>query len=423
MAANVQHTSALTVPSGAPTTAPTVGAYLADEITGKVVLQALSEQGWATDNVCIGGIDAAIDDIAQRNSEFGCPDVLIVDLTGSPDPRTDIQALAEVCDPGTLVTALGTWNDVSLYRDFLQAGVQDYLMKPVTADALRQSLAVAEGLLSEPEFTPAPVPAAAAEPATQQQVIVTGVRGGLGASSLATNLASYFAGQGRQTALMDMDLVFGTTAMQFDLEPGRGLVDALENPSRVDGLFLERAVVKPTTNLAILASEVPPNSMGMVAPGADGQLVGALKENFSHLVIDLPRHQIDRFPQIFEQSSDLIILADLSVVSARDTIRLIAHAKSVAPHLSVHLVGAMMGLGGHEVDAKDFENSVEHPFTATMPFEPKVFVQAAQAAKSVIDVAPQSKITGIIRKLAAAVDAEEERAEKPGWLARLLGQS
>src|SRR3546814_3700897 len=77
---------------------------------------------------------------------------------------------------------------------------------------------------------------------------VIGARGGVGASSIATSLAWLLAEkENRSTALLDLDVHFGTGAMAFDLEPGRGLADALENPSRIDGLFIERAMLRATS--------------------------------------------------------------------------------------------------------------------------------------------------------------------------------
>lgn len=394
---------------------PTLGAFVSDDITKRGLQQALIDRNWTPLHLGDGGIDEAIDTLAKGE----CPNVLIVDLTGSPDPRADMQALAEVCEAGTLVTALGTWNDVSLYRDLLQAGVQDYLMKPAAADALGQSLDQALALLQEPaDQTPTSAPVDVAK----QQVLVTSVRGGLGCSTLAANLAWHFAKTGLETALLDMDLVFGTAALQFDLEPGRGLADALENPARVDGLFLERAVVKPAENLSILGSEAPPNSLRSIADGAEEQLLGTVKDNFSHVVIDLPRQQLDRHPLLLSNASDLVLMADLSLVSARDTIRLLAHARQVAPHLDVHLVGSMIGLGEKEVDVKDFENSVERSFAAMIPFDARSYMAAAQSSKVVVEAAPSSKAATAIKSIAAAINKDDPADKQQGWFARLLGK-
>ena len=89
---------------------------------------------------------------------------------------------------------------------------------------------------------------------------VIGVRGGAGATTVATSLA-WLMGEKlrRSTALLDLDVHFGTGALSLDLEPGRGLTDAIENPSRIDGLFIERAMVKASEKLAVLSAEAPIN--------------------------------------------------------------------------------------------------------------------------------------------------------------------
>src|SRR3546814_18791330 len=87
---------------------------------------------------------------------------------------------------------------------------------------------------------------------------VIGVRGGVGGSTVASSLAWLLAEkEHRSTALLDLDVHFGTGAMAFDLEPGRGLPDALENPSRIDGLFIERAMLRAPERLAVLSAEAP----------------------------------------------------------------------------------------------------------------------------------------------------------------------
>ncbi len=76
----------------------------------------------------------------------------MVDLSESGDPLNDINALAEVCEPGTVVIATGQVNDVRLYRDLVASGIHDYLLKPLNPDALRDTFAQAQMALNAPKL-------------------------------------------------------------------------------------------------------------------------------------------------------------------------------------------------------------------------------------------------------------------------------
>src|SRR3546814_9887563 len=95
----------------------------------------------------------------------------------------DINALAEVCEPGTVVIPAGQVNDVRLYRDLLSSGIPDYLPKPLSLDQVRASLTMAQAMLSGP--THADIP----DDKPPHSTPLIGVRGGLGASLVATYLA------------------------------------------------------------------------------------------------------------------------------------------------------------------------------------------------------------------------------------------
>ena len=84
------------------------------------------EHGWSPEKVNKGGLRNAV----QSLSVSASPNILFVDLSESADPLNDINSLAEVCEPGTIVIAAGTVNDVRLYRDLVASGIHDYLLKP-----------------------------------------------------------------------------------------------------------------------------------------------------------------------------------------------------------------------------------------------------------------------------------------------------
>ena len=209
-------------------------AFVCDDATADMLRPVAVEHGWSPEKVNKGGLRNAV----QSLSVSASPNILFVDLSESADPLNDINALAEVCEPGTIVIASGTVNDVRLYRDLVASGIHDYLLKPFTVDQLRDTFAHAQMILSGPRGE-----AQVDKPHVMAAVI--GVRGGVGASTVATSLAWLLGEKARRTtALLDLDVHFGTGALALDLEPGRGLTDAIENPSRIDGLFIERAMVR-----------------------------------------------------------------------------------------------------------------------------------------------------------------------------------
>src|SRR6201991_4385137 len=176
-------------------------AFVCDETTIDLLQPIAIENGWAPEKVVRGGLRAAVQALAVSAS----PMILFVDMSESGDPLSDINALAEVCEPGTVVIASGQVNDVRLYRDLVASGIHDYLLKPLNPDALREAFAHAQLTLSAPKL---------AELGTERPhcaVAVIGTRGGSGASTIATSLAWLMSDKHtRSTALLDLDVHFGT---------------------------------------------------------------------------------------------------------------------------------------------------------------------------------------------------------------------
>src|ERR1700753_1883005 len=122
-------------------------AFVCDDATAEMLRPVAIELGWAPEKIQRGGLRTAVQTLAVSAS----PQILFVDLSESGDPLNDINALAEVCEPGTVVVASGQVNDVRLYRDLVASGIQDYLLKPLSADALRDAFTHAQAILNAPK--------------------------------------------------------------------------------------------------------------------------------------------------------------------------------------------------------------------------------------------------------------------------------
>ena len=384
-------------------------AYVCDETTAETLRPVAVELGWPPEKINKGGLRNAV----QSLSVSASPQILFVDLSESGDPLNDINALAEVCEPGTVVIAAGQVNDVRLYRDLVASGIHDYLLKPLNPDMLRETFTHAQAMLNAPKVTEAAVE----RPHCSTAII--GVRGGVGASTLATSLAWLLSDKnGRTTALLDLDVHFGTGALALDLEPGRGLTDAIENPSRIDGLFIERAMVRAGEKLAVLSAEAPINSPVMSDGAAFYQLQEEMRAAFECTVVDLPRAMLVQYPHLIADIQVAVVVVELTLAAARDSIRILSWLKSNAPQTQVIVVASRVPAGGAlEISKKDFEGSIERRIDFVIPYDQKLAAQSAKLGKTVAETGKGSKtvqpLTALAEQVIGSGEAAVLDAEKP----------
>lgn len=389
-------------------------AFVSDEWTAEAIRPLAAEQGWSVDKVMKGGLSGAI----QSLSVSASPQILLVDLTETVDPASEINNLAEVCEPGTIVIAIGPVNDVRLYRSLMASGLHDYLLKPINADHLRDTIGQARSQLHAPrplDMEPEKAPCS---------VAVVGVRGGVGASTIATSLGWLMAERlDRTTALLDLDVHFGTAALALDLEPGRGLVDAIDNPSRIDGLFLERAMVKASEKLAILSAEAPISAPILTDGLAFAQLQDEMRLNFESTIVDLPRGLMIQQPMLVATAQTIVLVTELTLAAARDTIRLLSWAKMHAPQATVlTIANRVQPAAQSEIAQSDFEGSIERPIDFVMPYDPKLIVQAAKVGKPIAELGRTSRtiapLVELTQRLCASAEGNADMPAKRGLLDR-----
>ena len=380
--------------SGLPGNRDPFAAFICDDNALDVLRPVVVEFGWAPEKCNKGGLRNAV----QSLSVSASPAILVVDLSESGDPLNDINALAEVCEPGTVVVAIGQVNDVRLYRDLLASGIHDYLLKPLSAQQVHDALNQALAMFMSPK-------GGDADSARRHiSTAVVGTRGGAGASTLATSLAWLFSEAHKSpTALLDLDVHFGTGALALDLEPGRGLTDAIENPSRIDPLFIERAMVRANDNLSILSAEAPISQPLMTDGAAFVQLEDEFRQAFEMTVIDLPRNMLINFPQLMADVNLVLLTCELTLASARDTIRILSWLKTNAAHAHPMIVANKVQPSLAEISKADFEASIERKVDFVVPYDIKAASNAAKLGQVFVDANRSSKATAAIRQIAERI--------------------
>jgi pilus assembly protein CpaE len=305
-------------------------------------------------------------------------------------PISEIGAARAAGGAELALVAFGTVNDVALYRDLIAAGANDYMVKPPARDALAALL------------DPRPGGWHAADAGLGQVLAFIGSRGGVGATTAAVGCAWLLAEEfGERTALLDLDLHFGTVALKLDSEPGSGLCEALEQPSRIDSLFIERAMVKVTDNLRVLASEAPAAQHLIIDAGAIDMLLYELRRKFARVVVDLPRAATPVQRVVLAAAAHIVVLCERSLAGLRDTIRLQTLMREQAPQVQLWLVEA--GAGGHrtQIGKAEFEKGIGKALDLTLPFDPKSTAAAVNNGQPLPVIAPRSPVVREMRRLTA----------------------
>ena len=371
-------------------------AFVGDNQTHAVVAAVLKEY-FAEPLVRDGGPNQAIEYLGGTTA----PSVLIVDVSEAASPQTAMLSLSAAIPDETKIIGIGAVNDISVYREIVDSGACDYLVKPVTEKALVSAL-------NRTEESQQPHVAESA-PEEKARIAVIGSRGGVGASTLAVNLAWILAEERKhKTTLVDLDLEFGTIALSLDLEPTRGLREALENPARVDGLFIASATAKLTDNLSIMATEENLTAEAQYNPNAVDALFEALGRINDAIVVDVPRSSYAVRRRVFEAASEIILVTELSLSGLRDSLRLLRGIQEVAPETPVRVVANRSAGPKQAMQLKDFQKALEHKVDLLLPDDPKVFNAAANTGKPLVQSHGRSKVCKALRKMAGEIQLPEK---------------
>lgn len=347
-------------------------AFVQDETSRKVMDQAVGDLTIPNATVQRGGIADAIRELGPRRS----PRILVVDVTGVDLPLSAVNELAEVCEPGVTVIAIGDRNDVGLFRDLINHGVSDYLVKPLTPSLVQKSLLAVIDSGSQGRSSQR----------LGRLVAVTGTRGGVGTTLVATSTAWSIAHRRRRRcALVDLDLQFGTAALALDLEPSNGLREALEHPNRIDSLFVDRAMSRASETLYVLGAEETLGEILLPDYAALEILLKELRSRFHYVVVDLPRQVSPCSQHILQAATNLVLVTDLSLAGVRDTLRYLALLPSV--NAACHLAICANRVGEHrrgEISRAEFEAAVGRPVDAVLPFDGRTVAAASNAGQPVV---------------------------------------
>ncbi|MEN5084617.1 P-loop NTPase [Bosea sp. TWI1241] len=342
----------------------------------------------------MGGPAAAVE--AFRGAPT--PNVIVLETTSEPTALVaHLEALAESCDSGTKVVVIGHVNDVQLYRDLIRRGVSDYLIAPLgVRDVLRT--------LSE----------LYANPATQllgRSIAVVGAKGGVGASTVAHNIAW---AMGRDldasTAIVDLDIAFGTAGLDFNQDPPQGIAEAVFAPDRLDANMLDRLLSRCSENLTLLAAPAMLDRTIDLDEGALDLLLELLRASVPTIVLDVPHVWSAWTKRTLIAADEVVIVAAPELASLRNAKNLSDLLRAARPNdVPPRLVLNQVGLARRpEIDAGEFAKALGSEVLASIPFDAQLFGTAANNGQMIAEVQPGGKVAESFVQIATTLTGRGE---------------
>jgi pilus assembly protein CpaE len=377
--------------------------FVQDHDSEGVIRQCLSDLAVHAPEIKNAGIVEAIATLKARTS----PRLLIVDVQGVDDPAAYVRDLADVCEPETGVVVIGEVNDIRVYRSLKATGVAEYYFKPLVRALVMQTC---HGILTGSTDQPTS--------RTGKLVFVLGVRGGVGATTVAVATAWYMAENlKRRVGLLDLDLHYGDAALQLDASPTHALREALEHPERVDELFLERGMTRVGERLGVLAALEPLEQGFVVDEPAVHSLLGHLLHRYRYIFVDVPPSAAPGLTQVLHLPATTLLVSTGSLVCARDVARLREKlGPNTAERTTMHILNKS---GAHDsLSAEEFSSAAGAAAEIVIPNAREIAAASRLGAKGLQKCsALQHGLAPLLRQLSG----EGLGTERRSILRRLLG--
>ena len=386
-----------------PTTGPILGFYRHED-SRSVLSAAFERPGLGELQLTEGGLDVALK-VMRRGEK---PSLVLYDVTGSNSPAADVATLIKHGGRGLPVIAIGGTIEVGKFREFLAAGAFDYVDRSFGAVALADTVARARHQRARRTTDQGTA-------RSGKVVAFCGSRGGVGVTTCAIATAWSLANaHDTNTVLVDLDVVFGTTAFALDIDPGRGLREGLEQPARIDSVFLERCLVRDGPKLAILSAEEPFDESQIFDAGAATVLLDELKQTFDCTVVDLPRALTPVNRTILAAADDIVLVTSATLAGLRDAIRWLEYFATVADRAVVRVVQGP-AVPGTALPQAEFEKNLGHKIDLIIPYDAAAAAAAANSGKAIVDIAPQGAVAKAVTELTALLGHAVVAPASTGW--------
>lgn len=339
---------------------------------------------------------------AQTLVEDAQPDVALVGVE-EPVARglQTVEALS-ASYPNLPIIVYSSLADGASVRRAMLAGARDYLTQPLDSETVIGSIRM---VLDQEEHRQRRMTGEVPQLTTAGGTVITvfGAKGGIGKTTIATNLATALVRETGQTvALVDMDTRFGDVAIMMDVPVDRNIADLTRRLDHVDRSNIKEYLVQHSSGVAILPAPSHPGDWNVVSPDHIEQIVRLLAQTHDFVILDTPGTFNEMVAAALEMATVVLLVTSMDVASIKDTVLALNMLRSWSfPREKVKLAINHANVA-NSVKEKDVVRTLEYEVFWQIPYDEAV-TKSTQLGQPIVLTKPNSRVGANLIDLARVI--------------------
>ncbi|MDR2766553.1 MAG: hypothetical protein LBB63_03805 [Holosporaceae bacterium] len=366
--------------------------FVDDSVSEQIIVTTIDKMGLPHSSVFRGGVMDVVDFLKKNKP----PKILIIDVSELELPVGEVAKIKEYAAPDVNFIIIGGRNEVGLFRDFMDIGVIDYLVKPLSIDLVQRAI---EGV---------DVARRSITRKSGKLVYFANSVGGAGATTTAVNVGwllsnRYF----KRTVVIDTDFCYGSAHLLMDIRAESSYVKALGSFDKIDDYFVDTFLKRYDQRLFYLDGLLDLNDDDTVNAEAFGTLVSYIKEGFNYVLVDSKRQPCSANEISMNLADIFVLMVEMSVASVQNSVRVLQFLYSRYPTKKIIVVANRIGMSSSGALSKEsFEEVIARKIDYVMPHDDRMPLASANIGQPLasINCAMTSSLESIAEDILGKTD-------------------
>lgn len=329
------------------------------------------------------------------------PDLILVYLGGDIVVPDWLEALHYQAPVQSQILACTSTRNPDFLIQLTQSGIKEILPLPLQRQDVKAALA---RMVDDRKRL---IQSGASRP-SGSVVIITGIKGGVGCTTLVVNLSQALSNlTTERIALVDLSRPFPDIAHFLDLEVPYTIMDLVNNLASLDQDFIQKIMQPYGDNLAVLSGWPDIKGLDNIAPGTLEKIFETLRSLYRWIIVDLNCDPDTLFYQTLKEADLMLILTQMSVPGLRNLKKIWSILEEwQGSHKSRLKIVVNRYMKGGGMDLKSLEQITRQPVFFTLPNDYQTVIESVNLGTPFVKTAPDSPLSRSLQQLAKKVTEE-----------------